>query len=161
MAVVAQKSVASLMRKTLDRQAALARLKFSLNRDQVSQVLRNYVKDGNSGSYNELMRVLKDGPLNDNNFRVLLEDSMNCVVLLGKDLKQFVDFLCDVEWINRTEDLVELYKRFLFNLVTAHAYHCQRIMNSLMKLFKGKINLKYFISHIRKAIYSLTYLHSL
>lgn len=146
MEVVGHKSVASLMRKTLDRQAALARLKFSLKTDQVSQVLCNYVKDGNSGSYNELMRLLKDGPLNDNNFQVLLKDSINCVVLLGKDLKQFVDFLCDVEWISRNKELVELYKILLLNLVTAHAYHCPKIMNSLMKLFKGKTNSKHFIS---------------
>lgn len=138
MAVAAQKSVASLMRKTLDRQAATARLKFRFKKNQVEQILLSYIRDGNTGPYSELVKVLQDYPLTDDNFRILIEDCTSCVVLLGRELKQFVDVLCNVEWATRSEDLVELYSRFVMSLVTAHTYHCPKVMTCLVKLFKGK-----------------------
>ncbi|XP_041977238.1 RNA polymerase I-specific transcription initiation factor RRN3 [Aricia agestis] len=136
MAVLAQKSVASLMRKTLDRQAANARMKFVLKPKQVEQILTSYVRDRNSGPYFELLKVLKDFPLNDDNFRKLIDDSLNCVVLLEKEMKPYVEAMCNIQWINRNQDLVDLYKRFLLNLVTAHTYHCPRILSNLIKLFR-------------------------
>lgn len=140
MAVNPHKSVASLMRKTLDRQAAIARMKVNFKRKQIEQILLTYIRDGNSGTYNELLAVLKDNPLNDDNFRILFEDCLTCVVLLGRELKPFVNILCSIEWANRDEELVEIYSRFILNLVTAHTYHCPRILSSLVKLFKGTLS---------------------
>lgn len=137
MAVNTQKSIASLMRKTLDRQAAMARMKVNFKKKQIEQILLSYMRDGNSGPYNELLTVLKDVPLNDDNFRILFEDCLSCVVLLGRELKPFVDLLCNIEWASKEEDLVDTYSRFIISLVTAHTYHCPRIMSSLVKLFKG------------------------
>ena len=139
MAVSAHKSVASLMRKTLDRQAAITRMKINFKRNQIEQILLTYVRDGNSASYNELLAVLKDCQLNDDNFRILIEDCLTCVVLLGRELKPFVNTLCSLEWASRDEELVEIYSRFILSLVTAHTYHCPRIMSSLVKLFKGML----------------------
>ncbi|XP_034840321.1 RNA polymerase I-specific transcription initiation factor RRN3 [Maniola hyperantus] len=137
MAVAAQTTVASLMRKTLDRQAAVARMKISFKKNQIEQVLHTYVRDGNSGPYNELMKILKDNQLNDSNFRVLFEDCLSCVVLLGREMKTFVEVVCNINWVDRDEDLVELYSRFLLSLVTAHTYHSMRIIGALVKLFRA------------------------
>ncbi|KAJ2952865.1 hypothetical protein O0L34_g7230 [Tuta absoluta] len=138
MAVTAEKSVASLMRRTLDRQTAMARMKFRFKKNQVEQILLSYVRDGNARPYNELVKVLQDCPLTDENYKILFEDCLSCVVLLGRELQQLVDVLCNVEWATRSEDLVELYGRFMLGLVTAHTYHCPRVMTSLVKLFKGE-----------------------
>ncbi|XP_072943600.1 RNA polymerase I-specific transcription initiation factor RRN3 [Epargyreus clarus] len=138
MAVAAQKSVASLMRKTLDRQAAVARMKFRFKKNQVEQILLSYIRDGNSGPYGELLNVLKDCQLNDDNYRILFEDCLSCVVLLGRELKQFVDVLCNIEWASRDEELVEVYSRFMLSLVTAHTYHAPKVMMGLVKLFKDE-----------------------
>ncbi|KAM3961272.1 RNA polymerase I-specific transcription initiation factor RRN3 homolog Tif-IA [Aphomia sociella] len=137
MAVTAQKSVASLMQKTLHRQAAVTRLKFKFNKNQVEQILLSYINDGNVGSYNELLKVLQDYPLNDDNFRILLEDSLSCVVLLSRECSQFVELICGVVWASRSQELVELFSKFVMSLVTAHIYHCPKVMNSLMKVFKA------------------------
>ncbi|XP_049867067.1 RNA polymerase I-specific transcription initiation factor RRN3 [Pectinophora gossypiella] len=137
MAMAAQKSVASLMRKTLDRQAAVARVKFRFKKNQVEQILLTYVRDGNIGPYSELLKVLQDCPLTDANYQILFEDCLSCVVLLGREMKQFVDVLCNVDWAGRSEDLVELFSRFMLSLVTAHTYHCPRVMTCLIKLFKA------------------------
>lgn len=138
MAVAAQKAVSSLMRKTLERKAAEARVKFRFNEKQVEKILLNYVKNKDSGPYNELLKVIKDFKLNDENYKILLEDSLSCVVLLGRDVKQFIELTCSVEWASRSEDLVELFSKFVLSLVTAHTYHCPSIMTCLTKLFKGK-----------------------
>ncbi|CAH2257992.1 jg25256 [Pararge aegeria aegeria] len=137
MAVTAQKTVASLMQKTLDRQAAIARLKISFKKNQIEKVLLSYIRDGNSAPYNELLNILRDNSLNDSNFRILFEDCLRCVVLLGRELKPFVDVLCSIEWASREEDLVDIYSRFLINLVTAHTYHSTRILGALVKLFRA------------------------
>ncbi|KAI8434556.1 hypothetical protein MSG28_003102 [Choristoneura fumiferana] len=136
MAVAAQKSVASLMRKTLDRQAAVARVKFRFKERQVENIIVNYVKDKSFGPYGELVKVLQDYPLTDENFKILIEDCLSCVVLLGRDMKQFVDILCNVQWASRSQQLVELYIRFLLSLLTAHTYHCPLVLTNLVKKFR-------------------------
>lgn len=138
MAVVTQKSVASLMRKTLDQQASMTRMKVRFKKNQIEQILISYNRDGNAGPYNELLKVLQECPLNDNNYKILLQDCLSCVVLLGRELKQFVYIVCNLEWATRNEELVEMFSMFVLNLVTAHTYHCPRVMTSLVQLFKGE-----------------------
>lgn len=137
MAVATEKSVASLMRKTLDRQTAITRMKVRFKKNQIEQILLSYNRDGNAGPYGELLKVLQECPINDNNYKILLEDCLSSVVLLGREMKQFVDIVCNVEWATRSEELVELFSMFVLNLVTAHTYHCTRVMTSLVQLFKG------------------------
>ncbi|XP_014370833.1 RNA polymerase I-specific transcription initiation factor RRN3 [Papilio machaon] len=136
MEMITQKNVAALMRKTLDRQNAQARMKLSFKKGQIEQVLVNYTRNSNVGPYHDLVKVLEEYPINDDNYQVLLEDCLACVVLLGRELKHFVDVLCNVEWAGRGEKFVEMYSRFVLNLVTAHTYHCPRVMTNLVKLFK-------------------------
>uniref|UniRef100_A0A2A4JQC3 RNA polymerase I-specific transcription initiation factor RRN3 n=1 Tax=Heliothis virescens TaxID=7102 RepID=A0A2A4JQC3_HELVI len=132
------KSAASLMQKTLERQAALARTRLRFTKNQIEQILVNYVSNKNTGPYVELVKVLRDYPLNEDNFRIVFDDSLSCVVLLGRELTQFVDVVCSVEWLSRTEELVGLYRMFVLNLVTAHTYHCPLVMLRLVTLFKGE-----------------------
>lgn len=139
MAVAARKSVASLMQKTLDRQAAVARMKFRFKKNQVEQIMLSYIRDRKVGPYSELLKVLQDCPLTDENYQILMEDCLSCVILLGRDLKQFVEVLCNVVWVDRSEELVDIYSRFVLSLVTAHTYHCPKVLASLVKLFKGEL----------------------
>ncbi|XP_026329360.1 RNA polymerase I-specific transcription initiation factor RRN3 isoform X2 [Hyposmocoma kahamanoa] len=107
MAVATQKTVASLMQKTLDRQAAITRMKVRFKKNQIEQILISYNRDGKTGPYGELLKVLQECPINDNNYKILLEE------------------------------LVEMFSMFVLNLVTAHTYHCPRVMTSLVQLFKA------------------------
>lgn len=125
------------MQKTIERQQQLARIKFRISPKQVETVIVNNVQRGINAPYAELLNVLRNYFLNDDNFRNVIEDCLNCVVLLGKNLKPFVDAVCDLDWYSRSEDLLELYSRFLLNLVTAHTYHCPKVLANLVKAFKG------------------------
>ncbi|CAG9114843.1 unnamed protein product [Plutella xylostella] len=136
MAVAAQKSIASLMQKTLDRQANVARMKFRFKENQVQNILLTYITN-NTGPYNDLIEILKTYPLSDENFKLLIEDCISCVVLLGRELKLFVSAVCAVEWTDKSPENIELYSRFLIDLVTAHAYHSPHVMDSLVKLFRA------------------------
>lgn len=132
------KSVASLMQKTIERQAALARMRLRFTKNQVEQILVNYVSNKSTGPYHELVKVLKEYPLNEDNFRIVFDESLSCVVLLGRELTQFVDVVCNIEWLSRSEELVGLYRRFVLDLVTAHTYHCPLVMMRLVTLFRGE-----------------------
>ncbi|CAG4912517.1 unnamed protein product [Colias eurytheme] len=139
MAVAARKSAASLMRKTLDRQAALTLTNLSFKKNQIRNVIIDYIQNGKTGPFNEVFQILKDGQnMSDNNFRVLFEDCLSCIVYLERDFKLFIDILCNIEWANRDPELVEVFTRFILSLVTAHTYHCPRVMTSLVKLFKAE-----------------------
>lgn len=138
MAVTTPKTVALLMQKTLERQAAAARMRLRFTKHQVEQIITNYVAKNISGPYLELVKILRDYPLNDDNFRIVFDDSLSCVVLLGRELDKYVDVVCNIEWASRSKDLVKLYKQFVLNLVTAHSYHCPRVMMRLVSLFKAE-----------------------
>lgn len=138
MAVATQKNVASLMRKTLDRQAEIRRMRMKFKEKQIEQILLSYTRDGNAGPYGDLVKVLQEYPLNDNNYKILLEDCLSSVVLFGREMKPFVDIVCKIEWATRSEELVELFSMFVLNLLTAHTYHCPRVMTCFLELFKGK-----------------------
>lgn len=138
MAVAAHTNVAvALMQKTIERQQQLARIKLKIAPKQVETVIVNNVQNGINAPYVELLKVLRNYSLNDSNFKNVIEDCLNCVVLLGKSVKPFVDAVCDLDWSCRNEELVELYGRFLLNLVTAHTYHCAKVLTCLVKAFKG------------------------
>ncbi|XP_063378500.1 RNA polymerase I-specific transcription initiation factor RRN3 [Cydia fagiglandana] len=137
MAVAAQKSIASLMRKTLDRQEATARINFRFKERQVEKIILRVVKDRNSVPYNELIKVLREYPLNDDNYKILIEDCLTCVMLLGREFKQFLALVCKVDWSGRSEECVELFGRFILNLVTAHTYHCPMVLANLITQFKA------------------------
>lgn len=140
MAVTAHKTVASLMQKTLDRQAANARFKLKFNKGQIEKILLNAARNTSLGPYNELVKILKEYPLNDDNYRIVFDECWSCVVVLGRDFSQFVEAVCEIDWVGRSTELVDLYSRFVLSLVTAHSYHCPMVMTSLVKLLKGMLN---------------------
>lgn len=133
------KSVASLMQKTLKRQSDLARMRLRFTKNQVEQILLSCVRNKNTGPYLELIKVLKEYPLNEDNFRIVFDDSLSCVVLLGREMTEYVNVVCNIEWLDRSEELVDLYRTFVLNLVTAHTYHCPVVMMRLVTLFKGEL----------------------
>ncbi|CAK1545141.1 unnamed protein product [Leptosia nina] len=126
------------MRKTLDRQAAVSRMKVSFKKKQIEQVIVDYANDGKYGPYNELLNLLKDKQISDRNFKILFEDCLSCVVYFKNDWKLFVELLCGIEWINRGPELVDVYSKFIINLVVTHTYHCQKVMTALVNLFKDE-----------------------
>ncbi|RVE43242.1 hypothetical protein evm_012122 [Chilo suppressalis] len=67
---------------------------------------------------------------------MLRVEILQCVVLLGRQFEQYIELLCSVEWASRSEELVELFTKFVLNLVTAHNYHCQIVLTCLIKSFK-------------------------
>ncbi|KAL4707410.1 hypothetical protein ACJJTC_008595 [Scirpophaga incertulas] len=138
MAVATQKSASSLMQKTMQRQQTVTRVKYKLNEKQVEKILLCYIKDGNTEPYKELLKVLQNCQLNDDNYRIVMEDSLSCVVLLGVEMNQYIDIICNINWANRNSEFVMLFSNFVINLVTAHTYHCPKVMTSLIKLFKDE-----------------------
>lgn len=137
MAATAHSNIAALMRKSLDRQSIISHTKFKLKQNQVKQILLHLVRDHVSGPYTELLKILRNCPVNDDSFIILFDDCTSSVVLLGKELKALVEVICDIDWTSREMRLVELYKRFILNLVTAHTYHSPLVMRCLVKQFKG------------------------
>lgn len=140
MAVVARKSLAAqLLQKSLERQTALAHAKLKLKPKQVENAIVAQVNHNNVVQYNELIKILREYPLNDSNFKCVADDCLSCVVLLGRNFVPFVNAVLTLDWVHRDEELVKLYSTFLIDLVTAHTYHCPSVMRCLVKLFQGNV----------------------
>lgn len=138
MAMVARKSLAAqLLQKSLERQTAIAHAKLKLKPKQVENALVAEVEHNNVVQYNELIKILREYPLNDDNFKCVVDDCLSCVVLLGRNFVPFVNAVLSLEWLHRDDTLAKLYSTFLIDLVTAHIYHCPSVIRSLLKLFQG------------------------
>lgn len=138
MALVARKSIAAqLLQKSIERQTAIAHAKLKLKPKQVESAIVAHVEHNNVVQYNELIKILREYPLNDDNFKCVVDDCLSCVVLLGRNLIPFVNVVLSLDWVHRDDTLVELYATFLIGLVTAHTYHCPSVMKCLVKLFQG------------------------
>lgn len=141
MALVARKSIAAqLLQKSLDRQTALAHARLKLKPKQVESAIVAQVEHTNVVQYNELIKILREYPLNDDNFKCVVDDCLSCVVLLGRNLVPFVNAVLMLDWAHRDDTLMNLYSTFLIGLVTAHTYHCPSVMRCLVKLFQGNFH---------------------
>lgn len=137
MAVTTQNAnVAALMQKAIDRQAALARARFKLEPKQIQQIVLNYLQKNNLKQYEELVSAIRNWPISDDNLTVLLEDSINSVFLFSIETHSLVECVCNINWINKRPEFVDLYSQWILDLLTAHIYHAPTVMASLLKQFK-------------------------
>lgn len=135
--VVRKSLAAQLLQKSLERQTAIAHAKLKIKPKQVENAIVAQVNHSNVSQYNELIKILREYPLNDDNFKCVVDDCLSCVVLLGRNFDPFVNTVLMLDWLHRDDALVNLYSSFLVGLVTAHTYHSPSVMRCLLKLFQG------------------------
>lgn len=65
-----------------------------------------------------------------------LTEVRQCISLLGPIHKIFVEVLLQINWIDRSPEVISAYKVFLEDLICAQVYHGKCIIDKLVELFK-------------------------
>ncbi|EFA10824.2 RNA polymerase I-specific transcription initiation factor RRN3 [Tribolium castaneum] len=102
---------------------------------KVRHILKDYIKHGNAKDYENLVCLIRDAELFDDDISSLLKEATECISIMKQELRLFVEALLSVDWIERNENVVKEYQSFIANLVAAHNYHADFVINKLVTLF--------------------------
>lgn len=109
--------------------------------DKVRSILQGYTTKVNQKDYENLICLIRDANLSDKEVSSLLKEASDCVALLNRDLRLFVEVILNVKWTNRETSVVKQYQSFLVNLLSAHVYHDKAVLDMLVSNFlPGKLN---------------------
>lgn len=129
--------------RPMEFKQAPVKVRFVLPHTQkVQNILEEYVSTKQSRDYENILCLIRDAELNDEDILLLLKEATDCISLLGKELKLFVEALLTVDWVNKRSDVVKEYQTFIVNLVAAHNYHAKMIIDRLVKMFLAGKSLK-------------------
>lgn len=112
----------------------LHRVRFQLPTD-IKRIFENYKRNCDFKEYESLVSTIKDSYISDADLLSLLKEAKNCVPILNYDLRLFVQALNIIKWTDRGDEVIEMYKEFINDLVTAHSQHAKLVMDQLVKLF--------------------------
>ncbi|KAL0266686.1 UNVERIFIED_CONTAM: hypothetical protein PYX00_009163 [Menopon gallinae] len=115
---------------------SLHRVRFRLPTD-IKRIFQNYKSNCNFEEYESLVSIIRDDDISDSDLLSLLKEAKNCIPILNYDLRLFVQALNIIRWTNRGDEVVETYKEFINDLVTAHSQHTKVVMDQLVKLFSN------------------------
>lgn len=117
------------------------KVRFVLPHSQkVQNILEEYVSTKQSRDYENILCLIRDAELTDEDVLSLLKEATDCISLLSKELKLFVEALLSIDWLSKRSDVVKEYQTFIVNLVAAHNYHAKMVIDRLVKLFiPGKL----------------------
>lgn len=109
---------------------------------KVKSIFSNYIQNGESREYEQLVIMIRDAKLTDNDLSSLLKEATECISVLDQNLRLFVEALLAVQWIDKGPEVVSEYQSFIVNLLSAHNYHAKMVIDRLVKLFLPS---KYFL----------------
>lgn len=102
---------------------------------KVHHILKDYIKNGNVKDYESLVCLIRDAELLDDDITSLLSEATECISIMKEELRLFVEALLSVNWTERNDSVVREYQSFIANLVSAHNYHADFVINKLVSLF--------------------------
>ncbi|KAL1506194.1 hypothetical protein ABEB36_005599 [Hypothenemus hampei] len=102
---------------------------------KVKNILEAYKNNRETRDYFSLLCVLRDSELFDSDITSLLNETTECISLLNRDFRLFVEALLSIKWINRDPTVVKEYQSFIVNLLSAHNYHAKHVISYLVELF--------------------------
>lgn len=112
------------------------RVQFTLpHSDKVRSILQEYTTKVNQKDYENLICMIRDANLSDKEVSSLLKEASDCVALLSRELKLFVEVILSIKWTDRDETVVKQYQSFLVNLLSAHVYHDKAVLDMLVSNF--------------------------
>ncbi|XP_050436123.1 RNA polymerase I-specific transcription initiation factor RRN3-like isoform X2 [Adelges cooleyi] len=65
----------------------------------------------------------------------LLKDARNCINILNENLTLFVKVILVLKWMNRSDEVVNEYRKFLLDVCSAHNYHTKFAIEQLVSCF--------------------------
>lgn len=112
------------------------KVRFKLPHSQkVQNILEEFVSKKQSRDYENILCLIRDAEFSDDDILSLLREATECMSLLSKELKLFIEALLSIDWRNKRSDVVKEYQTFMVNLVAAHNYHAKLVIDKLVKMF--------------------------
>ncbi|CAH0555911.1 unnamed protein product [Brassicogethes aeneus] len=102
---------------------------------RVHNILIEVTRTGSSRDYENLLVLLRDAELLDDDLSSLLKEATQCISLLNRDLRLFVEAILGVRWVDRNKSVVSEYQSFIVNLISAHNYHAKFVIDKLVFLY--------------------------
>lgn len=130
------KKTPSLKKRISEIKSTPSKVRFVLPYSKkVRNILKEYVKENNRRDYEHLVCLIRDSVLIDEDISSLLKEATQCISLLNQDLRLFVEAVLSISWVDKSENVVREYQSFIVNLVSAHNYHAEFVIDKLVSLF--------------------------
>ncbi|KYN17466.1 RNA polymerase I-specific transcription initiation factor RRN3 [Trachymyrmex cornetzi] len=126
----------------------------------VKDILYNY-KGIRKKKYEKLIHSIKNDVIKDNNLAEFITEVMQYISLLDIERKLFVEALLQIDWTNRSSQVIFTYKLFLQNLACVQTFHTNIVINCLVELFKPK-NIEHEIGQLKdEDVERLNHIHDI
>ncbi|XP_015424793.1 PREDICTED: LOW QUALITY PROTEIN: putative RRN3-like protein RRN3P2 [Myotis davidii] len=100
----------------------------------VTEVLLNY-KMGETNDYELLKNQLSDPDIKDDQITNWLLEFRSSIMYLTKDFDQLINILLRLQWLNRSQTVLEEYLAFLGNLVSAQTVFLRPCLSMIASHF--------------------------
>ncbi|XP_071566545.1 uncharacterized protein [Temnothorax nylanderi] len=121
---------------------------FKLSKD-VKNILCNSASSDGIKEYEKLIHSLKEGAIKDSDLTEFLTEARQCISLLDIRHESFVQALLQIEWTNRSPEVISTYKFFLQDLVRMQTVHIKIVINRLIELYKPEDNAEHEIGQFK------------
>ncbi|KAK2576891.1 hypothetical protein KPH14_005516 [Odynerus spinipes] len=102
----------------------------------IKTILFNYEAHNGIKDYDDLICMLKNPNVKDSDLVDFLSEARQCVSLLGPVHKSFIEVLLQINWTDRSPEVISIYKSFLEDLICVQVYHGKCIIDKLVEQFK-------------------------
>ena len=128
-------SIKSTLNRSL-KNTTPSKVRFTLpHAKKVQSILRDYIDKSNAKEYENLVCLIRDAELLDEDISSLLKEATECISIMKEDLRLFVEAILSINWVDRNKSVVKEYQLFIANLISAHNYHAECVINKLVSLF--------------------------
>lgn len=135
----------ALIRNSIANRNSFIDTAVKIKENVVKSALNELLNEGNGKAYEDLVRTLRDRPLTDKNAVILLNDCSLCVGAMGRESRLLVEVLFTLNWNTMSEIVIELFSKWVLDLLTAQIYHAPMAIGSLLKLLaKSELHRQYF-----------------
>ena len=101
----------------------------SHQRDVINCVEEN----GNVVAYDEYICMLSTTAMDDNAFRRLMVESKECIPLLQPKYVRLVETLLNLNWLQRSQEVIDEYKAFIVELLVTHNKYTRYAVQKLVQ----------------------------
>lgn len=100
--------------------------------------LADVIEENKSGiheNYQLILQQIEDPLIKSSHLSEMLKQFIDIVHVLDQEQKSFVHQILSIKWVNREKEIIELFQKFLLELVAANAVHQVQVLNCLISHF--------------------------
>nr|XP_039260878.1 RNA polymerase I-specific transcription initiation factor RRN3-like [Styela clava] len=92
-------------------------------------------KCGIPENYMLIVQQIEDPLIKSSHLSEMLKQFIDIVNILDQDQKKLVHRMLSIRWVNREKEVIELFQKFLLELVAANSVHQLQVLNCLITHF--------------------------